>query len=180
MAKVKQIVGYENYSITENGSVISHRGSKDKILKPQIASQSKKGYLQVRLFNKDYPKGKLQYIHRLLYLSFIGEIPKGYEIDHIDGNPRNNNIFNLQIITRRENIHKHYRTNNGLILRDHRNEIIQDYINLGTLKKVGEKWGVSYQVIGRVVTNRTHYRLGKNKYKAKKYDKEINDEYSLD
>ena len=35
---------------------------------------------------------------RLKYLTFKGEIPKGYTIDHIDGNPLNNNILNLRAV----------------------------------------------------------------------------------
>ena len=36
---------------------------------------------------------------RLKYLTFKGEIPEGYTIDHIDGNTMNNDISNLRAIT---------------------------------------------------------------------------------
>jgi hypothetical protein len=179
MAKVKEIIGYPNYSITDKGTIISHVGLTDKILKPQRASQSKKGYFQTRLFSKEYPKGRLQYIHRLVYETFVDEIPDGYEIDHVDGNPSNNNLSNLQLVTRKENISKHYRKEYGLVLRDHRNEVIKDYETLGTLKKVAEKWSVSIQVVDRVIRNRTSYRVGNGKYKSRKYDININDKYSF-
>ena len=38
------------------------------------------------------------YLARLKYLTFKGEIPTGCSIDHIDGNPLNNDIRNLRAI----------------------------------------------------------------------------------
>jgi hypothetical protein len=40
------------------------------------------------------------YLARLKYLTFIGPIPKGYVIDHIDGNTFNNDISNLRAVPR--------------------------------------------------------------------------------
>lgn len=41
---------------------------------------------------------KSKLIHRIIWECVNGEIPKGYEIHHIDGNTMNNSIYNLQII----------------------------------------------------------------------------------
>lgn len=51
-----------------------------------------------------YPKFGNKRIHRLVYESFIGEIPEGYEIDHIDTDTRNNRIENLRIVTKKGNM----------------------------------------------------------------------------
>jgi hypothetical protein len=43
------------------------------------------------------------YAHRLIWIYHFGNIPKGYEIDHISGDPGNNKIDNLRIVTRQDN-----------------------------------------------------------------------------
>ena len=45
-----------------------------------------------------------RYEHRLVWEEHYGEIPKGMVVDHIDGNKSNNDIKNLQVITRGDNI----------------------------------------------------------------------------
>lgn len=64
--------------------------------------------------------------HRVVWNLFNGEIPKGLVIDHIDGNPLNNNIKNLRVVSQAENnrnsARDHFRLNcplpNGVSIRD--------------------------------------------------------------
>lgn len=42
-------------------------------------------------------------INRLVYSNLVGEIPKGYQIDHIDRNRKNNYPENLRLVTPSEN-----------------------------------------------------------------------------
>ncbi|WP_302782615.1 HNH endonuclease signature motif containing protein [Clostridium saudiense] len=50
--------------------------------------------------------GKTQYVHRLVWELFNGAIPEGFEINHIDGNKSNNKLFNLELMTRKENLNE--------------------------------------------------------------------------
>lgn len=58
-------------------------------------------------------KGKTYAIplSRFAYAWFIGDIPDGYVIDHIDNDPFNNSIDNLQMLTIEENLAKRYKDN---------------------------------------------------------------------
>lgn len=46
-------------------------------------------------------------LHRIIWKCVNGEIPEGYDIHHIDGNPLNNSIYNLELIEHKEHISKH-------------------------------------------------------------------------
>lgn len=45
--------------------------------------------------------------HILMYKIFVGEIPKNYQIHHKDFNSHNNNIDNLECLTKQEHQKKH-------------------------------------------------------------------------
>ena len=150
---IKQIPNYEDYEITNTGTVYSYKGpeKKQRELKHQKATQSKKKYHQVRLWNNGV--GKLYYVHRLVWETFVGEIPKNQQIDHIDGDTSNNNLSNLQLLTRRQNTKKYHRTRTDH-WRLHREEMVKDYQELGSYGKVAKKWGCSSSTAWYVVTNK--------------------------
>lgn len=50
--------------------------------------------------------GKNLYIHRIIYETFIGTIPPNKEINHIDHNKNNNSYKNLELVTHSENMRK--------------------------------------------------------------------------
>ena len=45
-------------------------------------------------------------LHRLVYAWFIGYVPANMDVDHIDGDTLNNDLSNLQLLTRKENLAK--------------------------------------------------------------------------
>lgn len=48
--------------------------------------------------------GKIYAAHKIVAEMLIGQIPKNYQIDHIDGNKHNNKISNLRVITKEQNM----------------------------------------------------------------------------
>lgn len=117
MAKeiIKEIKGIPEYHISNEGIVYSTKISprynpngEMRVLRPRTHPS---GYLYVGLFvGKGPNKQRLwRRVHRVVAQTFIGKIPKGMEINHLDGDKHNNNINNLEIVTRQQNI-THYHT----------------------------------------------------------------------
>lgn len=111
----KDIPGYESiYQVSDLGNVKSlirtgyNHGiypfkTKEKMLKQVISTNGK---LMVGLYlNK---KHKSHQVHQLVAMAFLGHVPNGHSVvvDHIDNNPLNNNLNNIQLISQRENASK--------------------------------------------------------------------------
>ena len=91
----KTIRDFPNYQVTRCGKIYSIKA--DKFLKPTLDSN----YHRVTLFGESGKK-KLR-VHRIVYESFKGPIPKGMVIDHKDRNRLNNHVDNLLMCSNKEN-----------------------------------------------------------------------------
>jgi len=91
----KKIEDFPNYSISNYGRV--RNDIRDKIMKVNL----KGGYCHISLKNNDTKKSLK--IHRLVGKAFIPNPKNKSDINHIDSNPENNNINNLEWNTRKEN-----------------------------------------------------------------------------
>ena len=101
-----EIIGYENYLIHEDGTVYSKK--RKKFLKPQLRNR----YYRVGLSKNG--KTSMLSINRLVAEHYIPNPENKPEVDHIDDDPINNHISNLQWLTHQENIDKRkYTTNTG-------------------------------------------------------------------
>ena len=60
-----------------------------------------------RVYFKRSITGGTVFLHRQIWLDAHGEIPKGMHIHHIDGNPLNNDISNLECLTAKDHISEH-------------------------------------------------------------------------
>ena len=98
----KDVPGYDGYyQVSNMGRVMSvnyNHTTKCKVLMPVKNTDN---YLTVLLY-KDRKRKRLL-IHRLVWQTFNGPIPEGLQINHIDENPQNNSLDNLNLMTPKEN-----------------------------------------------------------------------------
>lgn len=105
----RDIKGYEGmYQVSNLGRVkslprLKWNGKgihmlKERILKIYITNR---GYYRVRLYSNF--KGKFFSIHRIVFEAFVGEIPEGMQINHINEDKSDNRLINLNLMTAKEN-----------------------------------------------------------------------------
>lgn len=88
---------FENYEIYEDGSIWSY--NRKRFLTPTPDGD---GYLQVKLYKDGVPYPLK--VHKIVFETFNHPIPDGFDIDHINGNEKDNRVENLRCVTHPENI----------------------------------------------------------------------------
>lgn len=66
-------------------------------------------YTKDKVYRKFTFCGKSFTVSRVVYAWYKGAIPSGYEVDHIDNDPFNNDLDNLRLATPEENLKKRYK-----------------------------------------------------------------------
>ena len=117
----KVLEDYPLYEVYSNGKVIrkKHVTKQGVCLKRKelVHTKAKNGYETVKLRSKDGNSVQF-YVHRLVWMAWVGEIPKGYEIDHL-ADRSDNNLDHLRMVNHKTNCNnpssiKRYRESNSL------------------------------------------------------------------
>lgn len=91
--------GHPGYEVSDHGRVRSLKWGEPHILS---GVPKKSGHLQVKPFDGNV--GRWRPIHQLVMAAFVGAIPEGLEVRHLDGDPSNNALTNLRYGTHSENM----------------------------------------------------------------------------
>jgi hypothetical protein len=100
VSEVKVVPGYENYECDIFGNVYSLNYGRTGERRKLKLDTNINGYLVLKLFKN---KKRVHFaVHRLIMLTFCGA--SDLQVNHIDGNKKNNNLLNLEYCTSSENI----------------------------------------------------------------------------
>ena len=147
--KFKQLEDYPEYQISTHGRVFRIRDGRE--VKPLTNAD---GYLQVSLnrFNTSAPK--YPYVHRLVAKTFLpNSDPNKKIVDHLDNDPLNNCVSNLEWISQRENVRRglQYR-----IYSNHRILCVESGVVYESISDASKQLKIRYySVYGAVKTGRS-------------------------
>ena len=154
----KRVPGFVHYSASNFGRIKSE-WSTGRILK---ATPLRHGYLQISLYCNGQ---KQRTVHRVVWEAFKGKIPVELQINHIDGNKRNNALSNLELATPSENrVHsfKIGTSKTGHGSRSPQHKLTEEIVlairkghALGEAQKaLGQRYGVTQSAVSYVVNRK--------------------------
>lgn len=93
----EKLIDFSKYEVSKDGTIVS------KWFGRVMKGAEWNGYLTIHLKTINSKDMFFKY-HRVIWYYFNGEIPEGYEIDHINGDRMDNRLENLRIVTHTENL----------------------------------------------------------------------------
>lgn len=151
------------YHIGEDGRIYSrYTGSKMSYV------LSDRGYYQISL--NDLVRGKVKRrtfrVHQLVALFYLGPCPRGHEINHKDGNKLNNQLENLEYVTKKQNMQhalklslRHYpKGSKSFRGKFSSNQVkrIRNWLKDYTIKQVADQFNTSYINIWNIARGNTY------------------------
>ena len=165
ITNLKHRLKYDYYA-TEDGKIWSSYSQKF------ISSrEDKDGYLKVRLASPDFSSGRWTIsLHRLILSTYCPrEGMDCLQVNHIDGNKKNNNLSNLEWVTCKENIAHACKNNlwakiNGgaKLTLDNVRDICAALEQGASNIELGEIYGVHPDTIGRIRRGRSWKEISKD------------------
>ena len=154
------IRGWPAYEVSDRGRVRSFnktgttaypecRAAKAKILRPSLCRPSKYPCVMLHCSGR---RTKIR-IHKLVTEAFLGRCPRGLEVRHIDGKPRNTRLSNLKYGTHKENgedMVLHGRTRRTLSEQDYK-QIRKKYASGWLQRELADEFTVAQTTISRVI-----------------------------
>lgn len=90
------------YYVNKDGDIYSEYSK--KYIKGVLRKVNNKEYVYVDVLNSETHKRQHINVHKMVWIAWNGEIPRGYQVNHKNDNGLDNRLNNLYIGTQKDNI----------------------------------------------------------------------------
>lgn len=119
----------------------------------KVYSTRKKGFLKLSLNDKDYNFVSGHAVSHIVWVAANGPVPYGMEIDHINGDKKDNRLCNLRMVTSSENVS----FTAASLTYAQAEEIRRRYAAGGvSQRQLAQEYKVSGKAIYRILRNQTY------------------------
>ena len=158
LEKWVDIEDYEGlYQMSNKGRIKSfkHWNGSNYIYEERVfdgwVNVGKNGYeRQLVNLSKDKESKQVR-VSRLVATHFIPNPENKPEVNHKDGDPLNNDVNNLEWVTRSENMQHAYDTGLKDSFRQHEDDIVNDYVSGMGQKQIAKKYSCGYESIVKLL-----------------------------
>lgn len=112
----RKVPCWDDYEVSSDGRVRRVKGGRGDGVRELAIHRHSQGYSMITLCREssgshdtwgNYAGNKIKVgVHRLVAAAFLGVCPDGHEVNHIDMNPANNRVENLEYVTHEDNLAK--------------------------------------------------------------------------
>jgi hypothetical protein len=156
---IEEIINDPHYIIKETGEILTKITRTGKVSVNNVwrncVNKRKDGYQYI-----SYKYKSLQ-LHRVVYRKFKGELNDRLVINHIDGNPSNNHIDNLELVTQSKNLEHSYRVlkkspviGYSKINKQIADQIREEYKTIKSYKVLAKKYSLAKTSVAYIIKNR--------------------------
>lgn len=144
----KPVEDFDGYEIGNLGRlhILKRKGAKERYTYGYLND----GYLWKKFINT--PKS----LHRIVYKTFVGPIPEGYDVHHKNHIRTDNRVENLELIEMHEHRKFHNeKTSKPVIQYTKSMELVQEY---SSIMEAERQTGISQSQISKCASNRDGYK----------------------
>ena len=168
--RLREIAPGEKFVYVENPNIVGRIAISDKgtcincetghVFKPNTAGQYPTLNLSIVKNGKTY--GYSPTVHSVVYTAFKGKVPEGYNIDHINGDPDDYRLENLEAVECAENNRRYHNSDKQVnYLTDEQVITICELLKENKLRKkqIAKIVGCSVNVINMIINGRIHKKI---------------------
>jgi hypothetical protein len=161
MAEWREIPGFEGYEVSDTGLIRSYwKGRSGLQDRPsRMLTQTINWFGHAHVVLSDGGKQHCFGVHRIVALAFIGDLAPGMDVHHKNGDPMDNRLCNLEVLSHKKNIQRITKRKKPLDL-EQVLDIRHRRRDGESVRDIANDYGVSHTCISQISRGKSYPEAG--------------------